>query len=141
MKFFMDYKNLALLVIMIVSGSLLAVRQLTLYRRSRNTLSSIEATQLINCRNAVIIDVRSLADFEIGHLPFSKQINISEIREKITQIVKNKGASVLIVCQNGKQSQKVAHIATEAGYTEVYVLDGGIVSWQQSGMPIIRKKL
>lgn len=137
----MDYKNLALLVIMIVSGSLLAVRQLTLYRRSRNTLSSIEATQLINCRNAVIIDVRSLADFEIGHLPFSKQINISEIREKITQIVKNKGASVLIVCQNGKQSQKVAHIATEAGYTEVYVLDGGIVSWQQSGMPIIRKKL
>ncbi|MDU0810112.1 MAG: rhodanese-like domain-containing protein [Burkholderia sp.] len=138
MKFFMDYRNLALLVVLIVSGILLVVEQINLYRRSRFSLSITEATQLINRRDAIVIDVRSLADFMTGHLPFSHQINIGEIREKITKIVKNKSAAVLIVCQNGQQSQKAVRIVWEIGYVEAYILDGGVIMWQQEGMPIIK---
>ena len=66
MTFFTNYTNLALIAILVVSGGLLAWPAL---RRGRGGLSAAEATQLINRRNAVVIDVRAPADFAAGHLP------------------------------------------------------------------------
>lgn len=105
MKFFTDYTNLALVAILLVSGGLLAWPGL---RRGRGGLSAAEATQLINRRNAVVIDVRPTSEFAAGHLPSARQVEADEIGAKIAQVAKNKSTPVLLVCQNGQQSQKAA---------------------------------
>ena len=134
--FFTDYTNLLLIAILVVSGGLLLWPAIT--GRGRGGLSAAEATQLINRRNAVVVDLRSAADFANGHLPSSRHLAFAELQAKIGQIAKNKATPVLLVCQDGLQSNKATRLVTEAGYTEVHALQGGLAAWQQAGMPVVK---
>jgi rhodanese-related sulfurtransferase len=136
-KFFTDYTNLVLIAAVLISGGLLLWP--TISRRGRGGLSAPEATQLINRRNAVVIDLRSAADYAGGHLPQARHVEFAELQAKIGQIAKNKGTPVLLVCQTGQQSHQAVRIAEAAGYTEVHVLQGGVNAWQQAGMPVVKQ--
>jgi rhodanese-related sulfurtransferase len=134
--FFTNYTNLALIAILVVSGGLLLWPAIS--GRGRGGLSAAEATQLINRRNAVVIDLRPSADFTNGHLPAARHIELAELQAKIGQIAKNKATPVLLVCQTGAQSSKASRIVEAAGYTDVHVLQGGLSAWQQAGMPVVK---
>ncbi|MEX3582577.1 MAG: rhodanese-like domain-containing protein [Burkholderia sp.] len=136
MTFFANYINLALIASLLVSGGLLMVPVL---RRGGGGLSSAEATQLINRRNAIVIDLRSSTEYAAGHLPSARSVEYAELASKLGQVAKNKSASVLLVCQNGQQSNKAAKAVREAGYGEVYVLQGGVAEWQKVGMPVVKQ--
>ena len=43
------------------------------------------------------------------------------------------------MCQTGQQSQKASQAVSEAGYTEVHVLQGGLDAWQKAGMPVVKQ--
>ena len=137
MTFFTNYINLVLIaVVLIYAGMLLWP---SLVRGGRGGVSAAEATQLINRRNAVVIDLRAAADFTNGHLPSARHLQFSELDAKIGQFVKNKSNPVLLVCQTGQQSHKALRIVKDAGYAEVHVLDGGVNAWQQAGMPVVKQ--
>lgn len=136
MTFFTDYFNLALIAILLVSGGLLVFPTL---RRGGGGLSSAEATQLINRRNAIVIDLRPSAEYATGHLPAARSVQYTELSAKLGQVAKNKSAPLLLVCQNGQQSNKAAKVALEAGYGEVHVLQGGVAAWQKAGMPVVKQ--
>jgi rhodanese-related sulfurtransferase len=136
-KFFTDYTNLVLIAVALVSGGLLLWP--TIVRRGRRGVSAPEAIQLINRRNASVIDVRPAAEYSKGHLPAARNFEISELQAKIGQIAKNKSNPVLLVCQTGQQSQKASQIVSDAGYAEVHVLQGGLDAWQKAGMPVVKQ--
>ncbi|MGF6758560.1 rhodanese-related sulfurtransferase [Paraburkholderia sp. GAS42] len=136
-KFFTDYTNLVLIAIALISGALLLWP--AIIRRGRGGLSAAEATQLINRRNAVVIDLRPAEDFAKGHLPSARHIEFAELQAKVGQLVKNKSNPVLLVCQTGQQSHKAARVVQDAGYAEVHVLQGGLNAWQQAGMPVVKQ--
>jgi rhodanese-related sulfurtransferase len=96
-------------------------------------------SQLINRRNAVVIDLRPSADFASGHLPSARHIEFAELQAKVGQLVKNKSNPVLLVCQTGQQSHKAVRLVQDAGYAEVHVLQGGLNAWQQAGMPVVKQ--
>src|SRR5260364_81937 len=50
-----------------------------LTRRAR-ALSIAQATQLINRRNALVIDVRSADEYQCGHLPRARRIGLDELQ-------------------------------------------------------------
>ncbi|MEQ5840814.1 rhodanese-like domain-containing protein [Paraburkholderia acidicola] len=137
MKFFTDYTNLVLIAIALISGALLLWPALS--RRGRGGVTASEATQLINRRNAVVVDLRSAADFAAGHLPSARHLEFAELQAKVGQLVKNKSIPVLLVCQTGQQSNKAVRVVQDAGYAEVHVLQGGLNAWQQAGMPVVKQ--
>ena len=137
MTFFTNYINLVLIAVVLISGGMLLWPSLV--RGGRGGVSAAEATQLINRRNAVVIDLRAAADFTHGHLPSARHLQFSELDAKIGQFVKNKSNPVLLVCQTGQQSHKALRIVKDAGYAEVHVLDGGVNAWQQAGMPVVKQ--
>lgn len=134
--FFTDYTNLILLAALVISGALLVWPMIA--GRGRGGLSAAEATQLINRRNAVVVDLRTAADYAAGHLPAARHVALDELQAKIGQIAKNKATPVLLVCQTGLQSNKASQAVRAAGYTEVHVLQGGLSAWQQAGMPVVK---
>ncbi|RKP49532.1 rhodanese-like domain-containing protein [Trinickia fusca] len=136
MTFFTDYTNLVLIVALLISGGLLLWPAIN--GRGRGGLSAAEATQLINRRNAVVVDLRPAGEYASGHLPAARQVEFAELQAKIGQIAKNKATPVLLVCQTGLQSNKASRIVAQAGYTEVHVLQGGLNAWQQAGMPVVK---
>ena len=137
MTFFTNYINLVLIAVFLVSGGLLAWP--TISRGGRRGISAAEATQLINRRNAVVIDVRSADDFAKGHLPSARHLPFGELASKVAQSVKNKNNPVLLVCQTGQHSSKAQRLVKEAGFAEVHVLDGGVDAWQKAGMPVVKQ--
>jgi rhodanese-related sulfurtransferase len=134
--FFADHMNQALLALMLVSGGLLVWPAL---RRSGGGLSAAQATQLINRRNAVVLDLRSAEAFAKGHLPAARAVDPEQLAAKLAQLVKNKSTPVLFVCQDGRQSQKAVKTAGEAGYTDAHALQGGLAAWLQAGMPVVNQ--
>ncbi len=137
MKFFADYTNLLLLVTACTSGLLLAWPALT--RRS-HSLSVADATQLINRRHAVVIDLRSADEYKQGHLPQAKNISLEAMQAKPDQINKNKRTPILLICQRGKHASKAQAILKQAGYAEVFTLEGGLEMWQKANMPVVKQK-
>ena len=106
MKFFADYNNLALLAIAIVSGGLLVWS--SVQRRIAGgggaKVSASTATQLINRRNAVVVDVRESGEYAAGHLPQAKHAPLGELEGKAAGLAKNKETPIILVCQTGQRA-------------------------------------
>ena len=137
MKFFTEYINLVLIAVVLISGALLLWP--SIIRRGRGGVSAAEAVQLINRRNAAVIDLRTSAEYAQGHVPAAKNFVLADLQAKVGQIAKNKGNPVLLICQTGQQSQKASRTLSEAGYAEVHVLEGGLDAWQKAGMPVVKQ--
>ncbi|GAB3625763.1 sulfurtransferase [Pandoraea terrae] len=135
MKFFADYTNLALIAIALVSGGLLAW---PVFKRGGKGLSTMEATQLINRKGAVILDVRSSEEFAGGHLPQARNLPLDDVEGKVAQVIKNKAAPVLIVCKSGQRSAKAQSLLRSLGYAEAFSLQGGLAAWQEAGLPVVK---
>lgn len=127
---------MALLAAAIISAALLVW---PLINRKPYVLSVLEATQLINKHNAIIIDLRVSEIFEKGHLPQSRHYEFSTLSENIKQIAKNKAQPLLLVDENGRNAMHAYKLLIQAGYTAVNLLNGGIDAWQRADMPLTHK--
>lgn len=137
MTFFSDYNNLALIAIALVSGGLLAWPAIT-RRTTGASINTTQATQLINKHNAVVVDIRDAVEFAAGHLPQAKSAPLAEVAGKAAGLAKNKSHPIIVVCQTGKLSGKAHAAIKEAGYSEVYSLEGGVNAWRLAGLPLVK---
>jgi rhodanese-related sulfurtransferase len=94
------------------------------------------AIQLINRRDAHIVDVREPAEFKAGHIPNARNVPLAKIQEGAKGLEKFKAKPILLVCQTGARSGQAARVLKQQGFTEVVTLAGGMNAWQQAGMPL-----
>lgn len=98
--------------------------------------SLTQATQLMNQDATVVVDVRAKADYKQGHLLGAKNIPLSDLKDNLQVISKDKAVPVLVYCQMGMTSQTAAKQLMDAGFTDVYSLAGGVNAWQAENMPL-----
>ena len=130
MKFIVD--NIFLIGLAIISGGALLVPYL---QQRGSKLSLLEATQRINTGKTLVLDVRDAEQFAASHLRDARNIPLKELAQRVGELDKFKGKSVIVVCQSDTQSGKAESILKKAGFTEVYGLTGGIAAWQVQGLP------
>ncbi len=136
-NFFADYNNLALLAIAVVSGGLLAWPAIV-RGTSGKSVNTVAATQLMNKRNAVAVDVRDAAEYAKGHLPQAKSAPLADLANRAATLAKDKAAPIIVISQTGQHLGKAQAALKEAGYSEVYALEGGMAAWQQAGLPVVK---
>lgn len=137
MNFFTDYNNLALIALAVVSGALLAWPTISRGAGGK-VLNATAATQLINRRGAIVVDIRDAAEYARGHLPQAKSAPLAELGSRAGALSKDKAVPVIVVCQTGQRASKAQAALKQAGYSEVYALEGGVTSWQQAGLPLVK---
>ena len=98
----------------------------------RVTFESVDQTQFaveIAKPDVQIVDVRTAAEYEQGHIPGAVNIDVNgaDFDSAITTL--NKDNTVALYCRSGRRSKLAANKVAAAGY-KVVELDGGIVSWQ-----------
>lgn len=98
-----------------------------------------EAVRLINDREAVIVDLRTAADFKKGHLLNAVNIPLAKIEERSTELGKDKARPVLLYCALGGSSVEAAAKLRKLGFTEAYPIRGGLNGWMQSNLPVTAK--
>ncbi len=101
-------------------------------------LRPAELTALINRDNALVVDLRPMADFEKGHIPGSKNVQVSQFDPENKQLAGAKGLPVVVVCKSGQASAAAARRLKKAGFERIYVLDGGLPAWQQADLPLVK---
>lgn len=78
-----------------------------------------------------IIDVRTPAEFETAHIPGSHNVPLPLMREHVGQLVGHLDQEIVLVCRSGTRAAQAERILALHGLSNVYVLDGGILAWQQ----------
>ena len=135
MDFFLQPMNLALAAIAAISGGALLWPALTGSRASR--INVTEATMLINKR-AQIIDVRPVEAYAAGHIQNAKSLPLSNLTEQLPLLKLKKDKPVLVVCERGVSAVKAAVLLTQAEYTDVHVIEGGLNAWKNAQLPIVK---
>lgn len=67
---------------------------------------------------AVIVDVRSAAEFKGGHIPGSINIPLTEIQKSSSKLDKSK--VIITCCASGMRSASAKSILKASGFKEVY---------------------
>lgn len=89
------------------------------------SISASEVHRMIsNEENITIIDVRSKAEYDSGHIESAINIPLEEISN--TSLGKNE--KIIVYCQSGYRSSMAAEQLLKNGYTDVSDL-GGIHTW------------
>ncbi|HXI36523.1 MAG TPA: rhodanese-like domain-containing protein [Burkholderiales bacterium] len=131
-QFFQKDHNFLLLATAVASGGMLLW---PLLRRSTGgpSVSTAQATQLINRDDALIVDVREPAEYQAGHILGAKNTPLERLGE--TEL-KRKDKPVIVYCESGERAPKAAAILRKRGYDRVLSLQGGLGAWKQAGLPV-----
>jgi len=106
----------------------------------KGSVDAAGATDLINHREAAVIDVRPAADFAKGHIINAQNIPMNGFKNQIGALQKLKDAPIVVTCRSVSQSSMACQILRKAGFPEVYNLRGGVMAWQNANLPLTRKR-
>ena len=134
MKFVLN--NIWLVLAASVSGAMLIWPLINRRLSGVPEVGAQQAVQLLNRRDAIMIDVRVPAEFGAGHAPNARNIPLAQLDKRIGELEKFKHRPAVIVCQTGSRSHVATALLKKAGFAEVVVLAGGIGAWQQANMPV-----
>ena len=77
---------------------------------------------------AVLLDVRTPAEYRSGHIPGSKNIPLQAI-DKVASVAENKDTALFVYCYSGARSRQATAMLQHMGYTNVRNI-GGIAAYQ-----------
>lgn len=79
---------------------------------------------------AVVLDVRTPMEYDEGHLADAQLLNIASpgFVNKINELDKNK--PYYLYCRSGARSASACQYMVRQGFTELYNLAGGVISWR-----------
>ena len=131
-------KNIFLVLIAVVSGTMLLWPVL---RRSAGgpAVGTLQATQLINREDALVLDVRPDAEFSRGHILGAKNVPLAELAQRAGELERHKDKPVVVCCNTGNQSAGAVSQLRKAGFARAVNLSGGLAAWQQAGLPVAKK--
>jgi rhodanese-related sulfurtransferase len=128
-------KNIFLVLVAVVSGTMLLWPFL---RRGTGGpyVNTLQATQLMNRDDALVLDVRSPADFAKGHILGAKNVPLADLEKRLGELDKHKARSVIVHCADGNRAGGAAAVLRKSGFGKVVNLSGGFGAWQQAGLPV-----
>lgn len=84
-----------------------------------------------------LLDVREPGEFKQGHIEGAKLIPLGDLARRLNELPKDR--EILCVCRSGARSGIAARQLEGAGFNTLN-LRGGMIGWQQSGLPVKRGK-
>ena len=105
-------------------------------RRWGPEVDNRSATELINHKNAQIVDLRAPADFKKECIARSVSIPADRIQNELGKLDKTR--PVLLVDDDGRRSRMASPLLRGTGFKEVFILAGGLNAWRTAKLPFSR---
>ena len=112
-----------------------------------NSLSIAQALGLL-AKGGLFIDVRTEAEYERGHIPGSRWVPITALKDDVLTAVwghdplamidpETPEKTVVVISASPVHASAVAHLLRESGLPNSYPLAGGLLAWVQDGQVLI----
>ncbi|MCW4048902.1 MAG: rhodanese-like domain-containing protein [Candidatus Bathyarchaeota archaeon] len=100
-------------------------------------LTPLEAWTLIQDKSElVILDVRTVSEYEDGHIEGAILIPVQELPDRFDELDKND--ELLVYCRSGNRSSTAVEILEADGFTKIYHLADGVTGWIDAGYPVVQ---
>lgn len=158
-----DFKGIAALLIVSICCALIfnfwSDSGLTLkgqWERSQGVVSSMEKNtvvdgsreindletmvELVNAKLCTLVDVRSNAQYDAGHLPGAVLLSIEAFDQRIGDFfVKYPLNTCLVIYCAGREcldSHRLAHSLETFGFSDIRIFSGGFAEWMEGGLTV-----
>jgi rhodanese-related sulfurtransferase len=96
-------------------------------------VSELSPDQVATLDSAQLIDVREAYEHEQGHIPGSRNIEVTELTAAAETLDRDK--PVVFYCRSGDRSSMPAEAYRASGW-DAYSIEGGLAAWVEAGQPI-----
>ena len=100
-------------------------------------IEPFEAEQEIEAGDVVLIDVREPHEHQESRLEGDKLVPPGLLEEEIGAAAPDKSARTILYCRSGNRSAIAAAQMGAMGYEDVASMAGGILAWQEQGLPVV----
>jgi rhodanese-related sulfurtransferase len=105
---------------------------------AKTAVTPLQATPLINHEDAVVLDVRSIAEYNKGHIVNAINIPLNGLSKQLQQLEKYKDRPIIVACRSGSRSGMAVKMLLKKGFQNVHNLKGGMMAWESAGLPVKR---
>src|SRR5262245_6859645 len=103
---------------------------------------SIELLDLDSAREEIgagakLIDVREQNEWDESHIEQALHVPQGELVERLDEVAPDTSERLLLHCRTDNRSSRMAAELAGLGYDNVAVVEGGIVAWEDAGLPTV----
>ena len=100
-------------------------------------LSVTEFSSKVAEAGVITLDVRTPGEYAEGHLEGARLIDFQSgnFEDEISTLDKN--ATYTVYCRSGNRSGQAVKVMHDAGFHNVYNLNGGVIDWANAGLPLV----
>lgn len=105
------------------------------------SVSAITPGQALTMKNhgVLLIDVREQDEYDTAHVAGSTLIPLGELPNRLGEISQHKDKPLIAICRSGKRSAQAVKLLHEKGFTQATSVEGGLIAWEQAGLPVVKK--
>jgi uncharacterized membrane protein YdjX (TVP38/TMEM64 family)/rhodanese-related sulfurtransferase len=114
--------------------------------RNERTVRWIEVgeltSRLAGPETIAVVDVRGPDEFSgpLGHIANARNLPLPELSRRVAELASLTDTPVVLVCKTDKRSASAATVLDAAGFRDVFVLRGGMVRWNEAGLPVAERQ-
>lgn len=129
------WQNIWLVLLALFSGFMLIWPSISGRFSGIRQVGPQEAVRLFNHEDALVLDVREDSEWRDGHIPKAKHIPLRQLKDRVKDLEKYKDKPIVAVCRTGNRSGHACGLLRRAGFEKIHNLAGGMVAWEQAGLP------
>ena len=122
-----------LIITLIVAGVILVLNRKDKNIEKEATIKHVSMDDIVKIMNEndnyIILDVRTIAEYNEGHIPNAICIPNETIGSNTISELPDKEQLILVYCRSGNRSKQAAEKLKKLGYTNLIEF-GGIIDWK-----------
>ena len=85
----------------------------------------------------ITLDVRTPIEFAEGHIEGARLIDFQSGNFENDIAALDKNATYAVYCRSGNRSGQAVKVMQDAGFKNIYNLNGGVIDWANAGLPLV----
>lgn len=90
--------------------------------------------------SVTLIDVRTPVEFREVHVPFARNLPLSELNPASLPMTPTTDGPMYVICKSGGRGRQACERLIAAGHQNVINVEGGTSAWVDAGLPVTRGK-
>ena len=86
----------------------------------------------------ITLDVRTPIEFAEGHIEGARLIDFQSGNFENEIAALDKNATYAVYCRSGNRSGQAVKVMQDAGFTNVFSMNGGVIDWANAGFPLVK---